>query len=594
MTRLPELFIQQVLQATDIVELIGRYVALKHKGREFVGLCPFHEDKNPSMYVSPAKQIYKCFACGAGGNAAQFLMGYEKLSFPEAIRSLADSANIPFPRDYAPDNVAGGMSKNDLVTVTEFAAEYFQRQLHEPAGKDALEYAQNRGLTGESIEKFSIGYACDSWEAFLATGRRRGFSEEQMVAAGLIRRRDGKSGCYDYFRHRLMFPIRDLSGRVVAFGGRALAKDERAKYLNSPESVLFDKSRLLYGLASARESIVQCKQAVVVEGYLDVLLPHQAGVTNVVATLGTSLTEGHVRLLGRYAQEVVLVFDADVAGAAAAQRALELFLAQRMHVRVATIPAGKDPCDFCLAEGGEAFRQLIDQAPDALQYVWDQQFVAYTSAEGNLAERNRLIEEFLTLVVSSGAYGAIDGIRQQSLAQHIAHILNVPAADITQQMRRLGRKTRPARNMPPPAPGRAPLGVTMDAERVILEVLLDEPELFDHAAERIDPADFRDAMLRSLADRIWPLGMDGKLSLDELLADEEMTRFAPILTELSMAGQRRGNHQRTLEEAVDRIVHRKEHQNVQELKSGTIDDEKLRELQNRFRQSDPRKRPRIQ
>ncbi|MBN1555224.1 MAG: DNA primase [Phycisphaerae bacterium] len=594
MARLPEMFIQQVLQVTDIVELVGQYVALKHKGREFVGLCPFHEDKNPSMYVSPAKQIFKCFVCGAGGSAAQFLMGYEKISFPEAIRSLAERANIPLPRDYAPREFTGGMSKNDLVAVTEFAAGYFRTLLHDPAGRDALAYAKNRGLTDESIEKFGIGYACDSWEAFLSAARRKGYSEDQMVAAGMVRRREGQGGCYDYFRQRLMFPIRDVTGRVVAFGGRALAADERAKYLNSPESVLFDKSHLMYGLSAARESIVQRKQAVVVEGYLDVVLPHQVGVTNVVATLGTSLTEGHVRLLGRYAREVVLVFDADVAGAAAAQRALELFLAQRMHVRVATIPAGKDPCDFCLAEGGEAFQQLIDQAPDALQYVWDQQFAAYQSAEGNLAERHRLIEEFLTLVVSSGAYGAIDGVRQQSLAQHIAHMVNVPAGDLQQQMRRLGRKIRPAQTTQPAGENRAPIGVTMNPERVILEVLLDEPELFDHAAERIDPSDFHDALLRSLAERIWPLGLDGRLSLDELLADENMVSFAPILTELSLAGQRRGNHQRTLEEAVDRICHRKEFQSVQELKTGPLDDESLRELQNRFRQSDPRKRPRIQ
>ncbi|MBN1943328.1 MAG: DNA primase [Phycisphaerae bacterium] len=594
MARFPEMFIQQVLQATDIVELVGQYVALKHKGREFVGLCPFHEDKNPSMYVSPGKQIYKCFACGAGGNAAQFLMGYEKLSFPEAIRRLAERVNIPLPKDYAPETVADGMSKNDLAAVTEFAGGYFQRQLREPAGRDALGYAHSRGLSDETIERFGVGYACDSWEAFLSAGRRKGFSEEQMVAAGLVRRREGKSGCYDYFRQRLMFPIRDVTGRVVAFGGRALAADERAKYLNSPEGALFDKSSLLYGLAEARESIVQRRQAVVVEGYLDVILPHQTGVTNVVATLGTALTEGHVRLLGRYAPEVVLVFDADQAGAAAAQRALELFLAQRMHVRVATIPAGKDPCDFSLAEGGEAFQALIDQAPDALQYVWDRQFAACLSAGGNLAERNRLMEEFLTLVVASGAYGAIDEIRRQSLAQHIAHLLNAPAAEVQQQMRRLGRKIRPDRSARPAADGRAAIGVTTNPERVVLEVLLDEPELFDQAAERIDPADFQDAMLQRLAERIWPLGTDGRLALEELLADEEMVGYAPTLTELSLAGQRRGNHHRTLQEAVDRILHRKETHSVQELKTGPLDDESLRELHARFQRSDPRKRPKIQ
>lgn len=593
MGRLPEIFIQQVLQATDLVDLVGQYVALKQKGREFTGLCPFHDDRNPSLHVSPAKQIYKCFACGAGGNAAQFLMAYEKLSFPEAVRRLADRANLPLPREYVPDPTEGGVSKNDLSAVTEFAAEYFHRRLYEPVGREALDYARRRGLTEESLRTFRLGYAEDSWEAFLSAGRRKGFREEQMVAAGLVRRREGGGGCYDYFRHRLMFPIRDVTGRVVAFGGRALAAGERAKYLNSPEGPLFEKSSLLYGLAEARESIVRRKQVVVVEGYLDAVLPHQVGVTNVVATLGTALTEAHVRLLSRYAPEVVLVFDADIAGEAAARRALEMFLAQRMHVRVAAIPAGKDPCDFCLAEGGKAFQALIDGAPDALRYVWERQFAACRSAEGNLAERTRRIEEFLALVVSSAAYGAIDPVRQQSLGQYIAHMLNVPAAELQQQMRRLGRTVRPDRSRPLPEK-RPPLGVTTDPERIVLEVLLDEPELFDLAAERVDPSDFQDDRLRPLAERVWALGAAGRLGLEELLAAEDLVPHAPLLTELSLAGQRRGNHRQTLQEAVDRLLHRREVQNVRELKSGPLDDERLRKLQAQFRRSDPRKRPKIQ
>lgn len=597
----PEYFIQQVLQATDIVDLVGRYVALQQKGREFVGLCPFHDDHKPSMRVSPAKQIYKCFSCGAGGNSLQFVMNFEKLTFPEAVRSLAGQANIPLPTDTEAVPQQRGMSKNDLAGAVEVAAKFYQQQLYEPAGAAALKYVRSRGLSEESIERFGLGYAPESWDSIARIGRQSGYNEEQLVAAGLVKRRES-GGCFDYFRNRLIFPIHDQTGRVVAFGGRALAADEKAKYLNSPESALFDKSSLVYGLQFAREAIVKSTRAVVVEGYFDVLLPIQAGVANVVATLGTALTDRHVRLLGRYAREVVLLFDADVAGAAAAERALQLFLSQRMHVRVATIPAGKDPCDFALAAGGPALQELIDQAPDAMQYVWDQRYAAYQAAGGNPAERNRVIEDFLTFIVASGSYGAIDETRRAGLAQHIAHIVNVPAIDLQQQMKRLGRRRPPAHpaaqetSLNPAQVGAVvgiPAGAAGNPERNILEILLDQPELFDDAAERIDPEHFNDAILRAIAHRVWDKGHQGQLSLENLLAMEELAGLAPVLTELSIAGQQRGQHAETLAEAVTKILDRHDKADLESMKRSELDDDQLRQLQERFRKTDPTKRPKI-
>ena len=595
MSRFSEIFIQQVLQATDIVDLVSQYVALKQKGREFVGLCPFHNDKNPSLNVSPGKQIYKCFACGAGGNAMQFVMGYEKMTFPEAVQRLAEQANIPLPKEYESTTAPGGMSKNDLTAVTEFAANFFREQLHSPAGQSALNYARQRGLSQESLDRFGIGFAPDSWDAFGIAARKKGYSDQQLIAAGLVRRRDGEDrGCYDYFRNRLMFPIHDLTGRVAAFGGRALASEERAKYLNSPESVLFEKSSLLYGLHFAREPIVKSKQAVVVEGYLDALIPLQEGVKNVVATLGTALTERHARLLGRYASEAVLIFDADDAGIAAAERALQLFIIQKLHVRVATISEGKDPCDFCLAQGPDALQTLIDEAPDALKYVWDRRREALQSAGDNPAERNRLIEEFLTVIVSSGAYGAIDSVRQQSMAQYIAHIVNVPAIDLQQRMRRLARHIPRSSGARRPASPSAGKSFSPTPERNILEVLLDRPDLFDDVAMRVDLSLFQDAELAVIAERIWAMGEASRLSLEDLLVAEDMSNFAPLLTELSMTAQRRGNHDQTLADAIAVVLNRQETREMQEIKAQPMDDENLRRLQERIRKTDPRKRPGIQ
>ncbi|MFZ1989811.1 MAG: DNA primase, partial [Alphaproteobacteria bacterium] len=505
--RFPEHFINQVAQATDIVDLIGQYIALKKRGKEFLGLCPFHDDKKPSLNVSPAKQIFKCFACGAGGGVFQFLMLYDKLDFPQAVRTLADRAHIPVPQDVVAAPPSAGLSKDDLVRVTTYAARFFRSQLRSPGGADALDYIRKRGLTEQSIDRFGLGFAPDSWDALLRAALAEGYREEQLVAAGLAARREERPGCYDRFRNRLIFPIINPAGEVVAFGGRALAAGEQAKYLNSPDTALFDKSAHLYAMNWSREAIVAGGTAVVVEGYLDALMPLQCGVGNVVATMGTALTDRHVRLLSRYANEVVVVFDADQAGAAAAERAMEIFLAQQVHVRVATILEGKDPCDYCLARGGEAFAALIKDAPDALHYLWLRRSEQVQAAGDNLADRRKAVEDFLRLVAQSAAYGAIDEVRRGQLAQHIAHMLNIPAADLQQQMRRLARtipRSSRAPTMEPGGteptgmepPGATPATTGTDAQRQVLEVLLNQPDLFAQAAEKISPEDFFDPVLR--------------------------------------------------------------------------------------------------
>ena len=427
----------------------------------------------------------------------------------------------------------------------------------------------------------------------LVAARSKGHSESQLVSAGLAVRREDSSGCYDRFRDRLIFPILDPTGRVVAFGGRAMGQAERAKYINSPESPLFDKSGQLYGLNWARESIVSTGRAVVVEGYMDALMPMQHGIDNVVATMGTSLTDRHARLLGRYAQDVVLVFDADAAGQAAAQRALELFLAQQLQVRVATVPAGKDPCDFCLAEGAEAMNKLVDEAPDALQYVWDRRLASYRAAGGNLADRRRFLEEFLQLVVSSATYGAIDEVRRGQLAQHIGHMLNIPPADLQQQMRRLARRVSRS-SQPTQAPAPAAQTQAGLAEQHVLEVVLNRPDLFDLAAERIDPEDFGGLELRTIAENIWRLGHADRLNLNELLAIEALSPYGSLLATLTAAGEHRANYEQTLTDAIEHIVYRRTQQEVEQMKSdGLCDDEKLRQLGEQLRKPDSRRHPRI-
>ena len=594
MPRFAELFIQQVAQATDIVDLISQYVALKKRGREFRGLCPFHDDSNPSMNVSVTKQIFKCFSCGAGGTVFNFLMLYDKLSFPEAVETLAERANIPLPQASIPRPGEGGLTKNDLLAVSAFAAQFFTERLRGAQGAEALAYAQGRGMTDETIKSFGLGYAPNAWDSLLKAARAKGIGQHRLLAAGLVVKHEQKGSCYDRFRNRLIFPILDPAGKIIAFGGRALAKDERAKYLNSPETPIFDKSSNLYGLSWARPNIVSAGQAVVVEGYLDVLIPMQAGVGNVVATLGTALTDRHIRMLGRYAREIILIFDADAAGTAAAERALELFLTQEIHVRVATIPAGKDPCDYCLAEGGDAMLALIADAPDALQFVWDRRQRACVAAGNNQADRRGLVEDFLRMVASSSIYGSIDEIRRGQIAQHIGHMLNIPLAALQGQMKRLVRRIRPvARPVARPAQQVQPLaeGPTYRAERQLLEVLLNECDLFDDVHERIDPHHFHDPALRAVAECVWRHGLEGQLCIENVLASQELVEYGAVLADLATTGELRGNYQPTVNGAVELMLY---HANadLQEIRAGGLDDDDaLRRLQQRLKAPDARRRP---
>ena len=594
--RFSEQFVQQVLDSIDIVELVGQYVALTHKGREFIGLCPFHDDKKPSLNVSPAKQIFKCFSCGAGGDALKFLTLYEKYSFPEAVRVLAERSAIPLPQDAQQPQQhepQAGLSKRDLLKVTQFAADYFMAQLQAPQAKSTLQYARDRGFTDESIKRFGIGYAPDSWDGLLSAAGAKGISTQQLLAAGLVAQKDNTDRCYDRFRHRLIFPIYDLTGSVIAFGGRALRDDERAKYLNSPESILFDKSSNLYAMNWARQSVVSGGTAVVVEGYLDALIPHQGGCDNVVASLGTALTDRHVRLLGRYAKEVVLVFDADQAGATAAQRAMEVFLAQQLGIRVATIPAGKDPCDFCLAEGPEAFKKLVAEAPDAMQYAWDLRLGEYRAAGGSPSEQHKVAQEFLRLIATSAAFGAIDEMRRGQLAQHIGHMLNIPPAELQRQMQQLSRQTRTARPVGGQAPVRNVEMITRDPERIVLQILLNDGEMFHDVSEKLHPRDFTDPQLRAIADKIWTLGHKDRLTLQAVMSDAEMHELANMLTDMALAAERQAHGEQALASATEALLQRQSQRDIQNIRSGDLDDDALRRLTNHHKDPDVRRMPRI-
>ncbi len=366
---LPEGLIEQIRQRVDLVELVSEVVALKRVGRNYAGLCPFHSEETPSFFVHPERGIFKCFGCGKGGNAITFVMEYYRMGFLEAVRFLAQRIGITLPTAGEEEEARKESHEQLLLQALQAAARFYTQMLTSAEGAAALQYAYRRGLRMETLQRFSIGYAPERWDALLQYLRERGFHEAVLEKAGLVVRSE-RGQLYDRFRHRLMFPIYDAIGRVVGFGARRLREEEATpKYLNSPTTPVYDKSRLLYGFYQARDAFRTNGYAVLVEGYLDVLTLHQAGVTPVVATAGTALTVDHLRLLRRYCQQLFVVYDADRAGQQATLRALELALAEGFDVHIVLLPDGEDPDSFVRAQGAEAFRLRMRHAVPFVDFV---------------------------------------------------------------------------------------------------------------------------------------------------------------------------------------------------------------------------------
>ncbi|MCC7204557.1 MAG: DNA primase [Phycisphaeraceae bacterium] len=552
-----------VQQATDLVALIGEHIALKAKGREMVGLCPFHDDHSPSMQVSPAKQIYKCFSCGAGGDAFSFVMNYHKMTFPEALKYLAERAGIKLS-DYRPagggfgvasGGASGGVDRQKLAEVNERAMKFYRSMLEHPEfGREARAYVAKRGISDEMAEAFGLGYAPDRWDALAVKAAERGLAMGDMQAAGLVQPRQQGGGHYDRFRHRLMFPILDSLGRAIAFGGRKMREEDEPKYLNSPETPLFNKSATLYGLHRAKKPIIDAKTAVIVEGYTDVIACHQAGVCNVVATLGTALTREHLRELRRFAEKVVLIFDADAAGQKAADRAVEIFLGQEIDVAVAVLPTGPggakmDPAElFGLAEGRELWRKAMEEAVDALTYQFERFRQQFQGAE-TLTGRQKLAEGYLQNLARLG-WSGITPIRRGMIVQLVAKLLGMGEQDVAGALTRYAAAQ--PRAMAYGAPGETSGGAgasggaqhnmisdidrpldertirrLQTAERQMIGCLLRQPELF-HAPlwdgraldEALTPGDMVTSAGRQLYQTLYDLLADGaQPSLAEFLAD---------------------------------------------------------------------------
>lgn len=359
-------FLQELADRNPIEDVVGEYVSLsKRSGQNLFGLCPFHSEKTPSFSVSPSKQIYHCFGCGKGGSVINFIMDIENLSFPDAVEFLARRAGMTVPERQSDPN---SKRRGRMYELNRDAARFFYEQLSRPEGAAAVEYMQRRGISPATARRFGLGCAPDGWSALLDAMKAKGYTERELGDAGLVKRGKG-GGCYDAFRNRLMFPVIDVRGNVIGFSGRILG-EEGPKYLNSPETLVFSKSHNLFGLNLAKKS--KFGYIILVEGNIDVVSLHQAGFDNAVASLGTSLTPEQARLISRFKGEVVIAYDADEAGQKASQRAIKILEKLELKVRVLTVRGAKDPDEFIKARGADAFRNLLEESENHIEYRLEQ------------------------------------------------------------------------------------------------------------------------------------------------------------------------------------------------------------------------------
>ena len=492
--------------------LVRESLPLKRAGAAYKALCPFHREKTPSFTVNPARQIFKCFGCGEGGDIFSWVMKTENVTFFEAAATLAERAHIELPEAGREDGPPRG-EKDQLYRVNRWAAENFHRWLVDlEVGKPALRYLEGRGITSEIIEQFQLGCSPDAWDTLLKTARRQNIPVELLTKAGLLSSNEQNDSVYDRFRNRLMFPIRDVRGRVIAFGARAL-DDSEPKYLNSPETPLFAKGRVLYAIDRAQAALKEKKQAVVVEGYMDVIAAHQHGVPWAVGVLGTALTQDHVRLLRRYVEEAILVFDADAAGQSSANRSIDAFAAEELTARVVSLPSGKDPDDFLRGEGTDAFLEYIDGAVEGVAHKLNRALDA--SAGASSQAQSRALDDVLATVALMP-----NAVTQSVEIRKIAERTRLPEHVLGQRVRRLTARTRPVHDD-------ATFGVADDAsspggrdlESELVEVLLVHPNALPCARERLDFDLLGSKDVRAVIARIFELAKStGSIGPAEVLA----------------------------------------------------------------------------
>ncbi len=488
---IPEEVIAQVIERSDLVEIISAYIPLKKAGRNFKVLCPFHPEKTPSFVVNPDKQIFHCFGCGVGGNTVTFIMKQERLNFPEAIRVLAQRVGITIPEDRE-DQTRRDL-RQTLYQLNVLAGDFFHQHLlvgKDTAARNAREYLKSRQVQLDTVKNFKLGFAPDQWDGLITFLTKKGYSPDIMLKAGLIIAQENpkREGFYDRFRNRITFPIYDIKGQCVGFGARSL-KDGTAKYINSPETMIYTKGQHLYGFHLAKEAVVKKDTVIIVEGYMDCLMPFQMGVDNIAASLGTALTVEQIRLIHRYTQRVIFLFDMDKAGQSAMMRTLDSFLEQGIEVKIATLEEGEDPDSFIRHYGRETFEKHLQEAQSIFDYKLAQLMQAndVRTVEGKthicqqmLLTINKVPNEIMKAEYIKRLSGRLT-IREEALWAELKKVTSLAST---------GEKKRSLESSPVPSE------IFRSAELKLLKLMLEYPHFIGSGKEHLDLKDFQNETIQ--------------------------------------------------------------------------------------------------
>ena len=545
--------IEEVRMKNDIVDVISQYVKLTRKGSSYFGLCPFHNEKTPSFSVTPSKQMYYCFGCGAGGNVYNFIMEYENYSFGEALSHLAGRAGVELPKiEYSREAKEKAEQRAALLEINKLAAQYFYYQLRRESGKTAYGYLLGRGLSEETIRKFGLGYSDKYSDDLYKYLKSKGYSDDLLRESGLFNV-DERRGMYDKFWNRVIFPIMDVNNRVIGFGGRVMG-DGKPKYLNSPETKIFDKSRNLYGLNVARTT--RKNYLILCEGYMDVIAMHQAGFTNAVASLGTALTSGHASLVKRYTKEVLLLYDSDGAGVRAALRAIPILREAGVTSRVVSLKPWKDPDEFIKNEGTEAFEERLNQAMDSFMFrvhIAEQDF-AMDAPQGQNQFFERCAEMLLELSDELERNLYIEAIVKEYGRY------GVGTEDIRKRVNTLAMKGTPAEKRIQPKSGtsenRKKESAADKAQKLMLTWLVNYPGIFEQVEKYISPSDFVVPLYKQVAEMLFEQHKEGETNPGKLLnafTDSEEQREVASLFNATIHLENEGEQQRAFSDTLLRI-----------------------------------------
>lgn len=522
MARIAPEVIDRVRDAANIVDVISQYLDLRKRGQNFVGLCPFHNDTRPSLYVSPAKEIYKCFACGAGGNVFTFLTEYDKISFVGAVKQLGDKYGIEV-------RLSGAVQAKDYFTklyeIHDYAANYFHKRLFSNEGKKVIKYLTERGLTTDTIKQFKIGLTSTGWDDLLNKVKAQNYTKDIIEKSGLFTKTD--KGIFDRFRNRIVFPISNHSGKVIAFGGRALDKNEPAKYLNSPDTPLYHKSDVLYGMHLSRQAIREQGAVFLVEGYMDFIQLYQAGIENVVAASGTALAERHVQQIKKFTNRVFLTYDGDRAGTDAAIRAGYLLYQGGVEPLIVEVPAGIDPDDWIMENGAEALLQGAESAVSLIDFQINSKNVESISS----AEQSQFVNNILFAIAGIG-----DSIIRNSILKNISQRLQIDENELLQRLKREQSRQR-TRVQYDNTDEEQPLefsSLIQKAQLILVKLLAsDDPQIRQVVRDNIDLNLFSESVLKKLAEILLPLYDEIKFSsiVDQFDNKQERELVTKLLME---------------------------------------------------------------